>query len=56
MRLPSRVRIEGIYNLVKLIWLQLREITRNGKMPPREWIAAKERYVVVFGDRFAANR
>src|ERR1700726_4975678 len=41
---------------MKLIWLQLREITKNWKMPPREWSAAKAQFAVVFGDRFEVNR
>jgi putative transposase len=34
---------------MKLFWLQLREITKNWKMPPREWAAAKAQFAVVFG-------
>ena len=41
---------------MKLIWLQLREITQRWKMPPREWAAAKAQFAVVFGDRFEVNR
>jgi putative transposase len=41
---------------MKLIWLQLREITKNWKMPPREWAAAKAQFAVLFGDRFEVNR
>jgi putative transposase len=41
---------------MKLIWLQLREITQKWKMPPREWAAAKAQFAVVFGDRFEVNR
>lgn len=40
----------------KLIWLQLREITKNWKMPPREWSSAKAQFAVVFGDRFQVNQ
>jgi putative transposase len=29
---------------LKLIWLQLREITQKWKMPPREWAAAKAQF------------
>ena len=39
----------------KLIWLQLREITKNWKMPAREWHAAKAQFALLFGDRFAMN-
>jgi len=41
---------------MKLIWLQLREIAKNWKIPPREWAAAKAQFAVVFGDRFEVNR
>ena len=41
---------------MKLIWLQLREITQRWKMPAREWAAAKAQFAVVFGDRFEVNR
>ena len=41
---------------LKLIWLQLREITQKWNMPPREWAAAKAQFAVVFGDRFEVNR
>ncbi len=39
----------------KLIWLQLREVTKKWKMPAREWSAAKAQFAVVFGDRFQVN-
>jgi len=41
---------------IKLIWLQLREITQKWKMAPREWAAAKAQFAIVFGDRFEVNR
>jgi putative transposase len=41
---------------MKLIWLQLREITKDWTMPPREWSAAKAQFAVVFGARFEVNR
>jgi len=54
------VRIRGHFPnneaAMKLIWRQLREITKNWKMPPREWAAAKAQFAVVFGDRFEVNR
>ena len=40
---------------LKLIWLQLREITKKWTMPAREWAAAKAQFAVVFGDRFEVN-
>jgi putative transposase len=55
-KLRRSVRIRGHFPndeaAMKLIWLQLREITKNWKMPPREWSAAKAQFAVVFGDRF----
>ena len=41
---------------IKLIWLQLREITRDWRMPPREWASAKAQFALLFGDRFEAYR
>ena len=41
---------------MKLILPQLREITKNWKMLPREWSAAKAQFAIVFGDRFEINR
>jgi len=59
-KLRRSVRIRGHFlndeAAMKLIWLQLREITKNWKMPPREWAAAKAQFAVVFGDRFEVNR
>ena len=40
---------------MKLIWLQLRQITKDWRMLPREWSAAKAQFAVVFGDRFEVN-
>jgi len=58
-KLRRSVRIRGHFPndeaAMKLIWLQLREITKNWKMPPREWSAAKAQFAVVFGDRFEAR-
>jgi transposase-like protein len=39
----------------KLIWLQLREVTKNWKMPAREWHMAKAQFALLFGDRFELN-
>jgi putative transposase len=41
---------------IKLIWLQLREITKDWRMPPREWASAKAQFALLFGDRFDVNR
>jgi putative transposase len=37
---------------LKLIWLQLREVTKDWKMPAREWHTAKAQFALLFGDRF----
>ena len=41
---------------IKLIWLQLREVTRNWKMPAREWHAAKSQFALLFGARFEMHQ
>jgi putative transposase len=59
-QLRRSVRMRGHFPndeaATKLIWLQLREITKDWKMPPREWAAAKAQFAVMFGDRFEVNR
>jgi transposase-like protein len=37
---------------MKLIWLHLREITKEWKMPAREWHAARAQFALLFGERF----
>ena len=39
----------------KLLFLVLREVSRDWKMPPREWNAAKTQFAVLFGDRFVVG-
>ena len=41
---------------IKLIWLQLREVTKDWKMPAREWHAARAQFGLLFGDRFELHR
>jgi putative transposase len=41
---------------IKLIWLQLREVTKNWKMPAREWHAAKAQFALLFGARFEMHQ
>jgi len=41
---------------MKLIWLQLREVTQNWKMPAREWHAARAQFALLFGDRFEMHQ
>jgi len=38
----------------KLMFLVLREVSKNWKMPPREWNAARTYFAVIFGERFVA--
>lgn len=40
----------------KLIWLVLRQITRDWKMPPIAWHAARAQFAILFGDRFEMTR
>jgi putative transposase len=39
----------------KLLFLVLREVSREWKMPPREWNAARTQFAVMFGDRFVVD-
>ncbi len=59
-QLRRSVRMRGHFPndeaATKLIWLQLREITKDWKMPPREWAGAKAQFAVMFGDRFIDSR
>jgi putative transposase len=41
---------------MKLIWLQLREITKDWKMPAREWHTARAQFGLLFGDRFEMHQ
>jgi len=41
---------------LKLIWLQLREVTEKWKRSPREWHAAKAQFALLFGERFEMNQ
>jgi hypothetical protein len=38
----------------KLIWLALRNITKDWKMPPVTWRAAKTQFAILFAERFTA--
>ena len=39
----------------KLLFLVLREVSKDWKMAAREWNAARTQFAVMFGDRFVAN-
>jgi len=41
---------------MKLLYLQLREISKDWKMPPREWYAAKAQFSLLLTDRFVMNQ
>jgi putative transposase len=41
---------------MKLIWLQLREVTKDWKMPAREWHAARAQFALLFGERFEGHQ
>jgi putative transposase len=41
---------------LKLIWLQLREVTRRWKRPSREWHFAKAQFALLFGERFEMHQ
>ncbi len=36
----------------KLIFLVLRQVVWEWKMPPREWAEAKTQFAIMFGERF----
>jgi transposase-like protein len=37
---------------IKLLYLVLRRVSKNWKMPRREWTAARTQFAILFGDRF----
>jgi transposase-like protein len=41
---------------IKLIWLTLRELTKNWQMPARAWHASKALFGPFFGDRCESAR
>ena len=57
--LRKAVRLRGHFPTdeaaTKLLFLVLREVSRDWKMPPREWNAAKTQFAVLFGDRFVVG-
>ena len=58
-KLRTAVRSRGHFPndeaATKLLFLVLREVGREWKMPPREWAAAKTQFAVMFGERFTAE-
>jgi putative transposase len=57
-QLRKAVRVRGHFPsdeaASKLMFLVLREVSKNWKMPPREWNAARTQFAVIFGERFVA--
>ena len=57
-KLRTAVRSRGHFPndeaATRLLFLVLREVGREWKMPPREWAAAKTQFAVMFGERFTA--
>jgi putative transposase len=56
-KLRSSVRSRGHFPsdeaAIKLLYLVLREVSKNWKMPQREWTAAKTQFAILFPDRFS---
>jgi len=54
------VRVRGHFPneeaALKLIWLQLREVTQKWKRPSREWHSAKAQFALLFGERFEMHQ
>ncbi len=58
-KLRSAVRSRGHFPsdeaAIKLLFLVLRRISDDWKMPQREWAAAKTQFAIIFGDRFSVE-
>lgn len=56
MRLRKIIKTRGHFPndeaATKLLYLALRNITKDWNMPPREWSAAKNHFAILFEDRF----
>lgn len=56
-KLRRAVRVRGHFPndeaASKLLFLVLREASKDWKMPPREWHAAKTQFAILFAERFA---
>jgi len=54
------VRVRGHFPneeaALKLIWLQLREVTQKWRRPSREWHFAKAQFALLFGERFEMHQ
>ncbi len=40
---------------IKLLYLVLRRVSRDWKMPQREWSAARTQFAILFGERFTVE-
>jgi len=58
-RLRTSVRGRGHFPndeaAIKLLYLVLRRVSRNWKMPQREWTAARTQFAILFGERFRSE-
>jgi transposase-like protein len=58
MRLRKIIKTRGHFPsdeaATKLIYLVLRNITKDWTMPPKTWRAAMTQFAILFGDRLAA--
>jgi len=50
----NRGRFPGDEAATKLLYLALRNIVKNWKMPPRTWKEAANQFAIMFGERFTA--
>ena len=55
-KLRSSVRSRGHFPndeaATKLLFLVLRNVSKNWKMPQRQWTAARTQFAIMFGERF----
>ena len=58
-KLRTSVRSRGHFPndqaAVKMLYLVLRGVSRNWKMPQREWTAARTQFAILFGERFRSE-
>jgi putative transposase len=58
-RLRTSVRGRGHFPndeaAIKLLYLVLRRVSRNWKMPQRQWTAARTQFAILFGERFRSE-
>jgi putative transposase len=58
-KLRSSVRGRGHFPTdeaaIKLLYLVLRRVSRDWKMPQREWTAARTQFAILFGERFTVE-